>query len=157
MLLFKLKMNLNASRPSEHPPVRGEIVKTFRDHRLQRQFFFVAFVVGPHIQRIVLATEEITVTQQVSHRPIKCQSRSWSQRSTKVNGSHPGDIPVLEPAGIQIATEPMPGPTIRDHRKLIVVKTMYLGTSYSFYCHSLECCQYLGTEIQYNTSSCFVY
>ena len=25
------------------------------------------------IQRIVLATEETTVTQQVSHRPIKCQ------------------------------------------------------------------------------------
>ena len=30
------KENLNASRPSEHPPVRGENVKTFRwDHRLQ--------------------------------------------------------------------------------------------------------------------------
>ena len=25
-----LKKNLNASRPSEHPPVRGEIVKTFK-------------------------------------------------------------------------------------------------------------------------------
>ena len=30
--------NLNASRPSEHPPVRGGNVKTLRwDHRLQRQ------------------------------------------------------------------------------------------------------------------------
>ena len=29
-------------------------------------------VVDSHIQRIVLATEETTVTQQVSHRPIKC-------------------------------------------------------------------------------------
>ena len=30
------KKNLNAPRPSEHPPVRGENVKTFRwDHRLQ--------------------------------------------------------------------------------------------------------------------------
>ena len=30
--------NLNASRPSEHPPVRGGNVKTFRwDHRLQIQ------------------------------------------------------------------------------------------------------------------------
>ena len=28
------------------------------------------------IQRIVLATEDTTVTQ-VSHRPIKCQSRAW--------------------------------------------------------------------------------
>ena len=33
-----------------------------------------------HIQRIVLATEETTVTQQVSHRPIKCQSRLWSHK-----------------------------------------------------------------------------
>ena len=31
-----LKKNLNASRPSEHPSVRGEKVKAFRwDHRLQ--------------------------------------------------------------------------------------------------------------------------
>ena len=31
-----LKKNQNAPRPSEHPPVRGENVKTFRwDHRLQ--------------------------------------------------------------------------------------------------------------------------
>ena len=40
-------------------------------------------VVDSHIQRIVLATEETAVTQQVSHRPIKCQSRLWSQRETK--------------------------------------------------------------------------
>ena len=33
--LFCSKKNLNASRPSEHPPVRGGNVKTFRwDHRL---------------------------------------------------------------------------------------------------------------------------
>ena len=41
-------------------------------------------VVDLHIQRIVLATEEPTVTQQVGHRPIKRQSRFlWSQRGTK--------------------------------------------------------------------------
>ena len=56
-------------------------------------------VVDSHIQRIVLATEETTVTQQVSHRPIKCQSRLWSQRGTKVNGSHHGDNPLLRPKG----------------------------------------------------------
>ena len=28
------------------------------------------------------------MTQQVSHRSIKCQSRLWSQRGTKINGSH---------------------------------------------------------------------
>ena len=61
--------------------------------------------VDSHIQRIVLATEETTVRQQVSHRPIKCQSRLWSQRGTKVNGSHHGDNPLLRPTGIQIATK----------------------------------------------------
>ena len=41
----------------------------------------------------VIATEETTVTQQVNHRPINCQSRLWSQRGKyeKVNGSHHGD------------------------------------------------------------------
>ena len=62
-------------------------------------------VVDSHIQRIVLAIEETTVTQQVSHRPIKRQSRLWSQRGTKVNGSHHGDNPLLRPTGIQIATK----------------------------------------------------
>ena len=61
--------------------------------------------VDSHIPRIVLATEESTATQQVSHRPIKCQSRLWSQRSTKVNGTHYGDNPLLRSTGIQIATK----------------------------------------------------
>ena len=65
----------------------------------------VVVVVHSHIQRIVLATEETTVTQQVSHSLIKCQSRLWSQRDTKVNGSHRGDNPLLRPTGIQIATK----------------------------------------------------
>ena len=54
-----------------------------------------------------LATEETTVTQQVSHIPIKCQSRFslWSRKGTKVNGSHHGDNPLLRPTGIQIATK----------------------------------------------------
>ena len=43
-LPYCLKKNLNASRPSEHPQVRGENVKTFRwDHRLQIQNLFTAF------------------------------------------------------------------------------------------------------------------
>ena len=66
----------------------------------------VVVVVDSHIQRIVLATEETTVTQQVSHRPIKYQSRLWPQRGTKANGSHHGDNPLLRPTvGIQIATK----------------------------------------------------
>ena len=62
-------------------------------------------VVDSQIQRLVLATEETTVTQQVSHRPVKCQSHLWSQRGTEVNGSHHGDNPLLRPTGIQIATK----------------------------------------------------
>ena len=39
-----LKRNQNAPGPSEHPPVRGKNVKTFRwDHRLQIQNLFMAF------------------------------------------------------------------------------------------------------------------
>ena len=56
--------------------------------------------------RGVLATEETTVTQQVSHRPIKRQSRClWSPRGTKFNGSHHGDNPLFRPTGIQIASK----------------------------------------------------
>ena len=39
-----LKKNLDASRPSEHPPVRRKNVETSRwDHRLQIQNLFMAF------------------------------------------------------------------------------------------------------------------
>ena len=48
-LLRCLKKNLNASRPSEHLPVREENVRTFRwDHRLQNYY---NVVVVSHIQR----------------------------------------------------------------------------------------------------------
>ena len=46
-----LKKHLNASTPPEHPPVRGNFV-----------------VVGSHIQRIILATEEIPRASQVVRR-----------------------------------------------------------------------------------------
>ena len=96
------------------------------------------------------------VTQQVSHRPMKCQPRSWSQRGTKVNGSHHGDSPllILKPTCIQIATKSIPGPTNREHRKLIGVKTMCLDTNDSFYC--LERCQYLGISITSYREDCLI-
>ena len=34
-----------------------------------------------------------------------CQFGTWSQRGTKINGSHHGDNPLLRPTGIQIATK----------------------------------------------------
>ena len=91
----------------------------------------------PNIQSIVLAAEETTATQWVSHRPIKCQSRSWSHRGTKVNGSHHGDKPRLKPTGIQIPKNPcqVQQPN-NSHRKRVGVKTMSLGTNHGFY--SLE-------------------
>ena len=73
--------------------------------RISDRLVVVVVGVDSHIQRIVLATEETMVTQQVSHRPIKYQSRLWSHRGTKVNGSHHGDNPLLRPTGIQIATK----------------------------------------------------
>ena len=112
------------------------VVPMFRTHRVDTvspdcisiriNINIVVVVVDSYIQRFVLATEETTVTQQVSPRPIKCQSRLWSQRGTKVNGSHHGDNPLLRPTGIQIATKPLPGPTNREHRKLIGVERMSL-------------------------------
>ena len=48
--------------------------------------------------------------------------------------SHHGYSPLFKPTGIQIATKSMPGPTNQEHRKLFGVKTMSLGTNYSFYC-----------------------
>ena len=102
---------------------------------------FVVVIVGDlHIQRVVLATKETTMTHRVSHRPIKFQPRSRSQRGTKVNGSHHGDNPLLKLKRIQIATKSLPGPTTREHPKLIGVKAMSLGMTYSFYC--LRCFQF---------------
>ena len=68
----------------------------------------------------LLAIEEITATQRVSHRTPDLSNanptRSWSQRSTKkVSGSHHVDHPLLlKPAGIKIATKSLPGPTMRE-------------------------------------------
>ena len=95
----------------------------------------VVVVFGSHVQRIVLATEETTVTQQVSHIDLsKANPGRGHKEPRKVNGSRHGDSPLLKPTGIQIATKPLPGPTTREHRKLLGVKTMSLGTNYSLYC-----------------------
>ena len=90
-----------------HQPGKYEITKKKQEKTRKNTLGLqvVVVVVDSHIQRIVLATEETTVTQQVSHRRIKRQSRLWSQRGKKVNGSHHGDNPLLRPTGIQIATK----------------------------------------------------
>ena len=67
----------------------------------------VVVAVDSHIQRIVLPTEETTVTRQVSHRVFKRQSRLsvWPQKCSKGNRSHRGENLILRPTGIQIATK----------------------------------------------------
>ena len=81
------------------------------------------------------------MTQRISLGPIKCQSRSWSQRGTKVNESHRGE-------NLQIATKPLPDLTNRKHRKLIGAKTMSSGTKYRFYSGVLPIFQNLNCKLQ---------
>ena len=88
-----LKKNQNTPRPSEHPPVRGKRCLLFEGVMLWLIFF----------SAYCLATEENTVTQQVSHRPmyqmripIVVTKRYQGQR----NGSHHGDNPLLRPTGM---------------------------------------------------------
>ena len=57
---------------------------------------------------LVVVVVFFTLTDRASTIPSKirgCQSGTWSQRGTKVNGSHHGDNPLLGPTGIQIATK----------------------------------------------------
>ena len=137
-----LKKNLDASRrpSSEHPLVRGGNVKAFRAIIIG----LVVVVDDSHSHRVVLTTEE-TAGTQVSHRRTTCMSilppgHKKVRRST--GHKHHGENPLLKPIGVQITKNSLPGLTTRELRKHIGVKTMSLGTSYSFYCHSLECCQY---------------
>ena len=57
---------------------------------------------------VVVVVVFFTLTDRTSTIPSNirgCQSGTWSQRGTKVNGSHHGDNPLLGPTGIQIATK----------------------------------------------------
>ena len=58
--------------------------------------------------RVVVVVVFFTLFDRASTIPSNirgCQSSTWSQRGTKVNGSHHGDNPLLGPTGIQIATK----------------------------------------------------
>ena len=60
------------------------------------------------MSQVVVVVVFFTLTDRASTIPSNirgCQSRTWSQRGTKVNGSHHGDNPLLRPTGIQIATK----------------------------------------------------
>ena len=58
--------------------------------------------------RTVVVVVFFTLTDRASTIPNNirgCQSGTWSQRGSKVNGSHHSDSPLLRPTGIQIATK----------------------------------------------------
>ena len=99
-----------------HLPCSADHEQDWQPHPVDQYSAIIVVVVvvvdDSHIQRIVLVTEETTVTQQVSHRPIKCQSRLWSQGGTKANGPHHGDKLLLRPTGIQIATKSYATPQV---------------------------------------------
>ena len=55
---------------------------------------------------VVVVVFTLTDRASTIHSNIRgCQSGTWSQRGTKVNGSHHGDNPLPRPTGIQIATK----------------------------------------------------
>ena len=63
-------------------------------------------VVMRSVGYVVVVVVFFTLTDRASTIPSNiggCQSGTWSQRGTKVNGSHHGDNPLLGPRGIQIA------------------------------------------------------
>ena len=71
-------------------------------------FFCPADHVPDWQPRVVVVVVVFTLTDRASTIPSNirgCQSGTWSQRGTKVNGSHHGDNPLLRPTGIQIATK----------------------------------------------------
>ena len=63
-----------------------------------------------NLTRLILVVVVVffTLTDRASTIPSNirgCQSGTWSQRGTKVNGSHHDNNPLLGPTGIQIATK----------------------------------------------------
>ena len=77
-----------------------------------RALIFLARRIQPFLSLVDREVEfcvvVFTLTDRTSTIPSNirgCQSGTWSQRGTKVNGSHHGDNPLLRPTGIQIATK----------------------------------------------------
>ena len=102
---------LNQSFTLRQVVVLGYILRFLMVSLLSQETVVIVVVVDLLFERIVLATVKTTMPQQVSHRPIKYQSRSWSQRGIQVNRSHYFHKSLLRPTGIQIATKSLPGLT----------------------------------------------
>ena len=76
------------------PPINSIIVKGGRETGVV--LYVVVVVVF-----FTLTDRALTIPSNIRG----CQSGTWSQRGTKVNGSHHDDNPLLRPTGIQIATK----------------------------------------------------
>ena len=79
-------------------------------HALAIEYVVAVVVDSVHtyIQRMVAVVVFFTLTDRALTIPSNtrgCQSGTWSQRGTKVDGSHHGDNPLLRPTGIQIGTK----------------------------------------------------
>ena len=111
----------DASRVPRRRPLL--YLKTAIRHRVSPEF------IGSHNCVPMVFTTE-------SHRSIANPARE-----KEIRRSTGDENPQLKPTGIQIATKRLPGPTNREHRELMGVNTMSLGTSYNLYC--LGCCYYL--------------
>ena len=75
------------------------------------------------------------------------------KEATKVNGFNRGDNSLLKPIGIQIATNYLPGPPTREHRGLIHVKMVSLGTIQHLLSGLLPNFQNPSYKLQKNLSS----
>ena len=85
-----------------------------------------------------------------------CQSGTWSQRGTKVNGSHHSDNPLLRPTGIQIATKsyatlPAMAPTKSINGTLNLLYSISRAASIDS-----DCCRLPTTSVLSNKSDKYV-
>ena len=82
-------------------------VMSIHTHASTCQCMYAFMLITGHVCVYVVVVF-FTLTDRVSTIPSNIrgsQSGTWSQRGTKVNGSHHGDNPLLRPTGIQIATK----------------------------------------------------
>ena len=93
-------------------PSRAGVSQTTVDNKKPCTSTTVVFCLAHNIYYLLLIAVVVvvvfTLTDRASTIPSNirgCQSGTWSQRGTKVNGSHHGDNPLLSPTGIQIATK----------------------------------------------------
>ena len=85
-------------------PVTGTTLRTTGPAPADSRQYVCMYVWSSHVVVVVV----FTLTDRASTIPSNirgCQSGTWSQRGTKVNGSHHGDNPLLRPTGIQLATK----------------------------------------------------